>query len=281
MNEVEKRELCLKRGYGSMFEYCVNHLEYSRSAAGRRIQTARCIKRFPELRAALRNNAMNLTTVGLIAPVITEANKKTLLIRVQGKPQDKVEAIVAGYRPPVAFRDRVKPVRVAVPTKSNDHSPTWLDLGSIQSRSGIPVKTSESTQHITSERSTPGDSPHQTRQNHYTIKKQLLIQFLANEEFMAKYRKARSLLSNKLKDASFENVFEAVLDEFIDRHCPVKKNERRAKRRESATKPSRSGTRSLEIKEQPNRQLAKTKSRGGTDIMLTSRIRNRPRGRRR
>ncbi|UCH84259.1 MAG: HNH endonuclease, partial [Candidatus Latescibacterota bacterium] len=83
------------------------------------------------------------------------------------------------------------------------------------------------------------------------------------------------------KDASFENVFEAVLDEFIDRHCPVKKNERRAKRRESATKPSRSGTRSRDIKEQPNRQLAKTKSRGGTDIMLTSRSRNRPRGRRR
>ncbi|MEJ2721445.1 MAG: hypothetical protein P8181_09935 [bacterium] len=34
-NEVEKRELYLGRGCGSMFDYCVTQLGYSRSAAGR------------------------------------------------------------------------------------------------------------------------------------------------------------------------------------------------------------------------------------------------------
>ncbi len=38
--EMERRRLYLPRGYSSLFEFCTQHLKYSRSAAGRRIATS-------------------------------------------------------------------------------------------------------------------------------------------------------------------------------------------------------------------------------------------------
>ena len=42
LNEVERRKLHLTLGYSSMFVYCTEHLCYSESSAGRRVQSA-CI----------------------------------------------------------------------------------------------------------------------------------------------------------------------------------------------------------------------------------------------
>ncbi|MEJ2722524.1 MAG: hypothetical protein P8181_15510, partial [bacterium] len=115
LNEVEKRELYLTLGCGSMYDYCVNHLGYSRSAAWRRIHSARCIVRFPEVYTLLETGALNLTTISMVATAHTNDNKTLLLGRVRGRSQGEVEEVLASYRPPSAFRDRVKPVRVAVP----------------------------------------------------------------------------------------------------------------------------------------------------------------------
>jgi hypothetical protein len=49
LNEIERRDLHLRQGYSSLFDYCTKHLKFSESAAMRRIKTARCIARFPEL----------------------------------------------------------------------------------------------------------------------------------------------------------------------------------------------------------------------------------------
>ncbi len=49
LHEIERRKLYLKRGYGSMFDYCRTHLLLSEGSAMRRIMTARCLARYPEL----------------------------------------------------------------------------------------------------------------------------------------------------------------------------------------------------------------------------------------
>ncbi len=120
--EIERRRLFGELGYGSLFDYCIRHLKYSASAAGRRIQTARCIRRFPEVYDLLARGEVNLSTVSLIAPVLSAENKKTLLTGICHKSQCEVEMLVAGYRPPVAFRDRVRPVCVTVPRSSDTSS---------------------------------------------------------------------------------------------------------------------------------------------------------------
>ncbi len=47
--EVERRRLHVELGYASMFDYCTRHLQYSSSSAARRIQTARCLRDYPEV----------------------------------------------------------------------------------------------------------------------------------------------------------------------------------------------------------------------------------------
>jgi 5-methylcytosine-specific restriction endonuclease McrA len=53
------------------------------------------------------------------------------------------------------------------------------------------------------------------------------IQFLADHSFMAKYRIAAALLSNRLPRLTFEAVFVALIEDFIRRNAPAERHERR------------------------------------------------------
>jgi 5-methylcytosine-specific restriction endonuclease McrA len=53
------------------------------------------------------------------------------------------------------------------------------------------------------------------------------IQFLVDQSFMAKYRTAAALLSNRLSKLTFEAVFVAVIEDFIRRHEPAERHARR------------------------------------------------------
>ena len=101
-----------------MFDYCTNSLGYSSSAAGRRIQTARCIARYPEAYALLEANEVNLTTLSEASRVIKPANKDDLLARIRGRSQRDVKAIVAEYEPRESRpRDEVRPMVIKTPPR--------------------------------------------------------------------------------------------------------------------------------------------------------------------
>jgi hypothetical protein len=123
LNEIERRKLHLKHGYASMFDYCTSGLGYSASAAGRRIQTSRCIARFPEIRELLESNRVNLTTVSLVSRILTNRTKDEIIPRICGKSQREVKAIVAEYEPREAIpRDQVRAIVVktaAVPAANS------------------------------------------------------------------------------------------------------------------------------------------------------------------
>ena len=218
LNEIDRRGLHLKLGYGSLSEYCTGHLKYSSSAGGRRVQVARCIKRHPEVLDLLRSGEANLSTISLVAPVLDDRNKTRMLREIRNRSQREVDALVSGYRPPLALRDRVKPVRVIVSEskaaeraqqESTRPRPAHGDRTPVESRSGI----------------LPGAKPT------HCVEQKLLIQFLADKDFMKKYEEVRSLLSNRLSDTSFEKVFEALIVEFLERHSPDRKKARREKRK--------------------------------------------------
>ena len=227
--EVDQRDLYLEYGFSSLFDYCVGDLGYSRSAAGRRIASARCIRRYPEVFDLLESGNVNLTTVGHIAPILSDENKDLLLREIQGKTERQVESIVARFKPPIAYRDRVRPVRVAIPqTKQNTQNRRNSLI--FNSRSGSAHQTNSDIVETDSKHSL---DPEKSDGNKPSVKieKRMLIQFLADEGFMSKLEEVKSLLSNKIPNGSFEDVFEAMMDEFIDRHSPRKREERREKRR--------------------------------------------------
>lgn len=71
LNEIERRDLYLRQGYSSLFDYCKSHLKFSESAAMRRIKTARCIARFPEICEMLEAGDVNLSTSSRVSAVLT------------------------------------------------------------------------------------------------------------------------------------------------------------------------------------------------------------------
>jgi len=139
LNEVERRRLYLPLGFGSLFDYCTRHLKYSRSAAWRRTTAATCIRKYPEVRALLEKNEVNVSTVSRVASVLNHQNKDTLLGAIRNKSQREVERILTGYKPPVAYGDRVKPVCVAVPDVYPISTQSRRNSLNFQSRCGTNI----------------------------------------------------------------------------------------------------------------------------------------------
>lgn len=234
--EVERRSLHLRLGYSSLFAYCTGHLCYSESAAARRVQAARCLQRFPRVGPLLQNGEINLNTLGLVANLLTEATIDQWLARIRGKTQREVEAIAATVRPPVTLRDRARLVQVAIPSAAPlplapaTNAPT----GALSRATLFEAPPPASTEALA-----PGDpsaamsssagSPIERKPSPAPIATQakVYIQFLADQSFMAKYRIATALLSNRLPRLTFEAVFVALIEDFIRRHEPVERHQRR------------------------------------------------------
>src|SRR5262245_41671866 len=115
LNEIERRELHLKQGYSSMWDYCTAGLGYSEPAAFRRIRTARCIARFPEIHGLLESGTVSLNSVARVARFLTSENKDDLLARISGRTQREVEGVIAELEPGAASRDVVKALVVHIP----------------------------------------------------------------------------------------------------------------------------------------------------------------------
>lgn len=119
--EFEARELHLAAGFPSLFAYCTEILRLSEHEAYHRILAARTARKHPRILVMLREGRLNLTTVRLIAPHLTEANAGPLLDEAAGLSKRQVEELVARYapQPDVPSSVRTVPVRtVATPTAS-------------------------------------------------------------------------------------------------------------------------------------------------------------------
>ena len=217
LHEIERRKLYAKRGYASMFVYCTKHLKLSEPAAVRRIKTARCLVRFPELCSFLESGEVNLTTVSMIARILRPENKHTLLARIRGKSRREVEAVVAEYEPRAALPpDTVRTVVVPVPRAA--------------SAGQIFTVASDGGKSSTVDGSTPDCDVQESRSATVApvLERRALIQFTAGEEFMDLVERVRSIASHRLKpNATFEQVFALALSEYVKREDPIERHERR------------------------------------------------------
>jgi 5-methylcytosine-specific restriction endonuclease McrA len=193
--ETEKRRLDLDLGYSSLFDYCVNYLEYSESAAGRRIQAARCSRRYPIVLEMLAKNELNLTIISQIERELTDENYLSILERVKGRTYREVEKVACELRPPLKFKDRVRPVCVAV--------------------KAAPASNEEA-------------------RGAASVAKKMLVQFLADEALVDKLEEVKALLSAGKPNASFAEIVDVLVNEYLERHSPVARPERREKKARTA-----------------------------------------------
>jgi hypothetical protein len=106
--ELDARRLYLGAGCSSLFTYCVEVLHLSEHAAYGRIEAARAARCFPLILARLAEGAVTLTTVCLLAPLLTEDNHERLLEAARHKRKREVELIVAEARPQPAVPSAIR-----------------------------------------------------------------------------------------------------------------------------------------------------------------------------
>jgi hypothetical protein len=102
LSEIDKRRLFASRGFGSLFDFCVQELGYSESAAYRRIASMKLIKSLPEAKKSLALGFVNLSTLSQLQTFIkkdenlkgTKLNyeeKLSLLKAIENKSQKECE----------------------------------------------------------------------------------------------------------------------------------------------------------------------------------------------
>lgn len=114
--EFEARELHLRLGHPSLFAYCCEVLRLSEHETYNRIEVARASRRCPMLLGLLRDGALTLTNIRLLAPVLDEGNRERLLAAAAYRSKRVVEELIAAERPRPPAPDTVRrqPVRLLV-----------------------------------------------------------------------------------------------------------------------------------------------------------------------
>jgi 5-methylcytosine-specific restriction endonuclease McrA len=211
LNDLERRKAFLDLGYSSVFDYCVRKIKYSSSQAGRRIQAARCCRRYPEFFALLRKREVCVTTLALIEPIITDDNKDEIVARVRGASRRAVERLLSEYRPPAALRDRIQYVQVPQPAPRNVEA-ALLDR---QCAQAVPAQHRDS---VSTEK--------------------VFVQFLADDEFLKVFEEVQALVPNG-DEKDFADVMKAALIEYRDRHSPAARHARRETKKREESPDSR------------------------------------------
>jgi hypothetical protein len=108
LGEVEARKLYLERGFSSMYDYCMTALGMSEAETYLRLLAAKTGKRFPLVLERLAQGGLNLTSIKLLHPLLTEENHVALLDRARGMSKRQLEVLVAELAPKPDFPERVR-----------------------------------------------------------------------------------------------------------------------------------------------------------------------------
>jgi len=234
--EVDRRELYMKWGFSSLTDYCVSHLGYCESSAGRRVCAARVIRRCPEVYDLLQSGKVTFSAVIVASGAFTPHDKTELLERIAGKSQGEVRRIVAEYKPPTPIPDQARPTMVmkAVPSAGASSK----DAGARQPAKVGEIPTRSEGKKLTSvENSTPLEMSAQRAV--VTIERMYDIRFAGDEELIVMMAWLRSHLSGRYpRGASYLDMFKWAIGYVREREDMTKRAERRKQKRSS--KPSHS-----------------------------------------
>jgi hypothetical protein len=107
MGEVQARGLHRELGFASLFDFATRKLGMSEGEAGLRIRAAKVGRSFPEALELLARGEVTLTTLSLLAGVLTHESLH-LLQAARGKSKQQVQAILAAHAPKPDAPDSVR-----------------------------------------------------------------------------------------------------------------------------------------------------------------------------
>jgi hypothetical protein len=111
--EVDYRRLYAKRGYPSMFMWCVRARHYSEDVAAKRIRAARAARRFPVLLDMLADGRLHLTAIALLSHRLTPGTARELLAAAVHQSKREIERMLATRFPQPDVATVVRPIAAA------------------------------------------------------------------------------------------------------------------------------------------------------------------------
>ena len=97
--EMAARDIHLRAGYPSLYDYCLKVLHLSEWEAWNRIEAGRVARRFPILFDMLEEGSIHLTGIKLLGPHLTEENHRRVLEAARWKTKLEIGEIVARLHP--------------------------------------------------------------------------------------------------------------------------------------------------------------------------------------
>ena len=97
--QFDERALYRELGFATFFDYLHRELRLSRGSAHYRQVATRLVVRFPEIVEPIRDGRLCLTTVIVLARVMTEANRHEVLPRFFGLSRQEAEQVAVEIRP--------------------------------------------------------------------------------------------------------------------------------------------------------------------------------------
>ena len=115
--ELDQREVCVARGYSSLFAYCTEKLGFCKSSAGRRISAARVCRDYPEAFTQVASGELQLSVLCALRPHLNTENASELFAACARKSYEQVEELLAARFPKPDVRDLVRrlPERAGAP----------------------------------------------------------------------------------------------------------------------------------------------------------------------
>jgi len=192
--EVDARRLYLPAGYPSMYAYCVGELRLSEQGAFKRIRVARTARQFPAIFVGLAEGRLNMSTVVLLAPHLTEETADELLSASAHKSQSEMEQLLAQRFPRPDVPARVQPVVEQLSARTVAFDTTELPAA--------PA---------------PGvEAPVPPRPNVAPLSPQrFALQLTMGQSMHDKLRYAQALLSHQIPTGDVTQVLERALDALV------------------------------------------------------------------
>jgi len=221
--EMDDRRLYAQLGYSSLFVYMVEELHLSEDATYKRIQAARTTRRYPVVLSLISAGKLNLTTINILTPILTEENHEELLQRAVFKSKREVERMRAEYAPRPDVPDMVRNLPNATcagascvcdvkPASERSENISCQDLSS-PARRDVVAPLSE---------------------------QRVKFQFTGSEELRGKLDRARELLRHKYPHGKLEDIIDEALDALLAKKDPEKKMERKLIKSSSKHRPQKS-----------------------------------------
>ena len=244
--EIDRRRLYVPLGFSSLFEFCRGHLGYSESTAGRRVCLARLIRDYPQCYKALASGRVSMSNLDKISNIINEQNADALLGQIEGMSARDVNLLVSSLRPRSAIRESITPVHVKtvlqVPESDkkftvnvdgkNPATSEVSDSGCISDSNNCSVDSSDSDSDNAGGK---GPAANLTGCGPLAavivLEEMCKITFGADQAFLDKIDRLRALFSSKYhRELELPELFSIVMDEYIERHSPEGRLQRREKR---------------------------------------------------